>query len=97
MPAATDAFAAGIEVIDSCYTDYRFTMSDIVADNAYADGYTVGAMVPVAEMDPRLVGAVLELGRRVVGTTLVAASLGHSVSAGDSVVVTMGSLEVGCV
>ena len=97
MPAAIDAFAAGIELIDSRYTDYRFTMPDIVADNSYADRYTVGALVPVAEMDPRLVGVVMELGRRVVGTTPVAASLGHSVSAGDSVVVTMGSLELGCV
>ena len=47
MSAATDAFAAGIEVIDSCYTDYRFTIPDIVADNAYADRYTVGAIVPL--------------------------------------------------
>ncbi len=96
MLAAIGAVAAGIELIDSRYTDYRFTMPDKVADNSYADRYIVGALVPVAEMDPRLVGVVMELGRRVVGTTPGAASLGHSVSVGDSVVVTMGSLELAC-
>jgi len=40
--AATAAVAAGIEVLDSRYTDYKFTMPDVVADNTSAGRYVVG-------------------------------------------------------
>ena len=58
--AATAGVAVGIEVLDSRYTDYRFTMPDVVADNASAGRYVVGTPVPPAGIDLRLVGVVLE-------------------------------------
>jgi 2-oxo-3-hexenedioate decarboxylase len=79
--AATAGVAVGIEVLDSRYTDYRFTMADVVADNASAGRYVVGAPVPVAGIDLRLVGVVLEHNGDVVSTASGAASLGHPAAA----------------
>ena len=79
--AATAGVAAGIEVLDSRYTDYRFTMPDVVADNASAGRFVVGAPVPLDGIDLRLVGVVLEHDGDVVATASGAASLGHPASA----------------
>jgi len=79
--AATSAVAVGIEVLDSRYENYRFTIPDVVADNASAGRYVVGAPVPVAGTDLRLVGVVLEHNGEVVATASGAASLGHPASA----------------
>src|SRR4051795_485374 len=79
--AATAGVAVGIEVLDSRYTDYRFTMPDVVADNASAGRYVVGATVPVDGVDLRLVGVVLEHNGDVVATASGAASLGHPAAA----------------
>ena len=79
--AATSGVAVGIEVLDSRYRDYRFTMPDVVADNASAGRYVVGAPVPVRGIDLRLVGVVLEHRGEVVATASGAASLGHPAAA----------------
>jgi 2-oxo-3-hexenedioate decarboxylase len=79
--AATAGVAVGIEVLDSRYTDYRFTMPDVVADNASAGRYVVGAPVSPAGIDLRLVGVVLEHNGEVVATASGAASLGHPAAA----------------
>lgn len=39
---ATDAVAAGMEVIDSRYENFKFTLSDVVADNTSAARFVVG-------------------------------------------------------
>ncbi len=79
--AATAGVAVGIEVLDSRYTDYRFTMPDVVADNASAGRYAVGTPVPPQGIDLRLVGVVLEHNGGVVATASGAASLGHPAAA----------------
>jgi 2-keto-4-pentenoate hydratase len=79
--AATSGVAVGIEVIDSRYTDYRFTMPDVVADNSSAGRYVVGTLVPPDGIDLRLVGVVLEHNGEVVATASGAASLGHPAAA----------------
>lgn len=79
--AATAGVAVGIEVLDSRYTDYRFKMPDVVADNASAGRYLLGTPVPPAGIDLRLVGVVLEHNGEVVATASGAASLGHPAAA----------------
>src|SRR6202035_3553637 len=79
---ATAAVAVGIEVLDSRYTDYKFTMPDVVADNTSAGRYLVGSAVPVAGLDLRLLGVVLEHNGEVVATAAGAAALGHPAAAG---------------
>ncbi len=79
--AATAGVAVGIEVLDSRYRDYRFTMADVVADNASAGRFVIGATVPVAGVDLRRVGVILERNGEVVGTAAGAAVLGHPAEA----------------
>jgi len=78
---AASAVAVGIEVLDSRFENYRFTIPDVVADNASAGRYVVGSPVPVAGIDLRLVGVVLEHNGDVVATASGAASLGHPAAA----------------
>lgn len=79
--AATASVAVGIEVLDSRFLDYRFTMPDVVADNASAARFVVGTPVSPAGFDLRLVGVVLEKNGEVVATASGAASLGHPAAA----------------
>jgi 2-oxo-3-hexenedioate decarboxylase len=78
---ATEAVAVGIEVLDSRYENYRFTMPDVVADDASAGRFVVGPPVSPAGIDLGLVGVVLEHRGEVVGTASGAASLGHPAAA----------------
>jgi 2-keto-4-pentenoate hydratase len=73
--------AVGIEVLDSRFRNYRFTMADVVADNTSAGRFVVGTPVPPARIDLRLVGVVLEKNGEVVATASGAASLGHPAAA----------------
>ena len=79
--AATAGVAVGIEVLDSRYRDYRFTIADVVADNTSAGRFVVGAAVPPAGVDLRLVGVVFERNGDVVATAAGAAVLGHPAEA----------------
>ena len=79
--AATASVAVGFEVLDSRYTDYKFTMPDVVADNTSASRYLVGSAVPAAGLDLRLLGVVLEYNGEVVATAAGAAALGHPAAA----------------
>lgn len=78
---ATAGVAVGIEILDSRYQDYRFTMPDVVADNASASRFVVGTPVSPSGFDLRLVGVVLEKNGEVTGTASGAASLGHPAAA----------------
>jgi 2-keto-4-pentenoate hydratase len=79
--AATAGIAVGIEIIDSRFRDYRFTMPDVVADNTSAGRFVVGAPVPPEGVDLRLVGVVLEHNGDVAATAAGSASLGHPAAA----------------
>lgn len=89
--AASSGVAVGIEVLDSRYRDYKFTMPDVVADNTSAGRFVVGTPVPVAGFDLRLVGVVLEYNGQVVATASGAASLGHPAAAVAWMVRTMAA------
>jgi 2-keto-4-pentenoate hydratase len=79
--AASSGVAVGIEVLDSRYADYRFTMTDVVADNTSAARHVVGAPVSPQGIDLRLVGVVLEKNGTLVDTASGAAVLGHPAAA----------------
>lgn len=80
--AATAAVAPAIEVIDSRYAGYAFTLPDVVADNASAARLVLGGVRQTVDgIDLRLVGCVLELGGQVRATAAGAASLGHPAAA----------------
>jgi len=79
--AATVGVATGIEILDSRYQDYRFTMPDVIADNASAGRFVVGTPVSPDGIDLRLAGVVLEHNGEVVATAAGGAALGHPAAA----------------
>ncbi|MFI6314384.1 2-keto-4-pentenoate hydratase [Nocardia fusca] len=80
--AAVRSVHAGLEVIDSRYRDFRFTLPDVVADNA-SSGFVVTGGVARApyDLDLALEACVLEVDGRVVYTATGAAVQGHPAEA----------------
>lgn len=71
------AVAPALEIIDSRYRDFRFSLSDVVADNTSAAGYVIGPWTPfdrAGALDNRAVR--LEVDGRVTATGSTAAILG---------------------
>jgi len=74
--AAVEAVAPALEIIDSRYRDFKFTLPEVIADNASSSGFVVGPWG-----DPRIdcanLGLVLALDGRPVQIGSTAALLGH--------------------
>lgn len=80
--AAIHFVMPGIEVIDSRYRDFKFDLKSVVADNTSAVRFVVGGRpLPVAEVDLRTVGIVLEKNGQPVLFGAGAAVLGHPAAA----------------
>jgi 2-keto-4-pentenoate hydratase len=79
--AATDAVMVAIEVLDSRYRDYRFTLPDVVADDASAARWVVGPPVDPRGLDLDLLGVVFERDGTLLATAAGAAALGHPAEA----------------
>ena len=79
--AATAAVMPAIDVLDSRYAGYSFTLPDVVADNSSSAGFITGsALVDPTGIDLRLLGVVLEVNGQVMATAAGAAVLGHPAS-----------------
>jgi 2-oxo-3-hexenedioate decarboxylase len=75
--AAIAAASCAIEIIDSRFRNFRFTFTDVIADNTSAARYAISTMrVPAAGLDLRTLGAVFEKNGQVVSTAAGAAILG---------------------
>jgi 2-oxo-3-hexenedioate decarboxylase len=73
---------AGLEVIDSRYTDFRFTLPDVVADNASSARYVVGDVRrDPADLDLAAEECHLEIDGETVDTATGAAVQGHPAEA----------------
>lgn len=79
---AVEAVYAGAEVIDSRYRDFRFTLTDVIADNASSGAFIVG---PVAwnplDIDLALEAVLVEVDGRVVDSATGAAVQNHPAEA----------------
>lgn len=83
--SAVRAVAPALELIDSRYRDFTFTLSDVIADNTSASGFVTGPWQPVpGEIDS--LGVVLEIDGKVVETGSTAAILGDPRRAFDEAV-----------
>ncbi|MGQ0848405.1 MAG: 2-keto-4-pentenoate hydratase [Actinomycetota bacterium] len=78
---ATEAVMPAIDILDSRYAGYRFTLPDVIADNASAARYAVGPGRPVDEVDLRLVGCVFTKNGQLQATAAGAAVLDHPAAA----------------
>ncbi len=80
--AAVGAVHGGIEVIDSRYRDFRFTLPDVVADNASSAFFVTGPVgVPPATLDLGLEACLLEVNGQIVDSATGAAVQGHPAEA----------------
>ncbi|MFI1018726.1 2-keto-4-pentenoate hydratase [Streptomyces sp. NPDC020965] len=84
-PAEAARSVAGVavayEVLDSRYEGFRFTLPDVIADNASAARYACGPWQPAGGHDLGNIGLVVEVDGRVVATGSSAAILGHPLRA----------------
>ncbi|MEH0975323.1 fumarylacetoacetate hydrolase family protein [Micromonospora sp. CPCC 205546] len=72
---AVRAVAPAIEVIDSRYANFTFSLPDVIADNTSAAAFTIGAWSPVPDGLENL-GVLLEIDGRVAQVGSTAAILG---------------------
>ena len=77
--AATEVVFGAVDVLDSRYESFQFTLTDVVADNASAGAFYLG---PVARRldeleDLRLLGCVVRVDGDVAMTAAGAAVMGH--------------------
>lgn len=74
---ATASIVGGIEVIDSRYEAFSFTLPDVIADNTSAARVAVGRDgVAPREVDLTTLGCVFEVDGEITGTATAAALLG---------------------
>lgn len=75
---ATAVVFPAIDVLDSRFSGYSFTLPDVVADNASAAGFVLGGLATDPHgIDLRLTGVVLEKNGELIATAAGAAVLGH--------------------
>jgi len=74
--AAVEAIAPALEIIDSRYENFKFTLPEVIADNASSSGFVVGPWHSPST-DFSNLGLTLNLDGRVVQVGSTAALLGH--------------------
>lgn len=80
--AATHAVMPALEVLDSRFSGYRFTLPAVISDDASAGRFRLGNPVPLeAGTDLRLVGCMFEKNGELVATAAGAAVLDHPAAA----------------
>jgi len=78
--AAIEAIAPALEVVDSRYRDFRFSLTDVVADNASGCSFVLGAWRSPA-IDFGSSPVVLEIDGQIIATGTTAAILEHPLQA----------------
>lgn len=74
--AAVEAIAPAIEIIDSRYKDFKFTLPEVIADNASSSGFVIGAWHD-PHVDFSNLGLAMTINGRTVQVGSTAALLGH--------------------
>jgi 2-oxo-3-hexenedioate decarboxylase len=76
--AATAYVAPAIEIIDSRFHGFQFTLADAVADNSSSSKFLIGErFFKPTEIDLRLMGMVFKKNGEVISTGAGAAVMGH--------------------
>ena len=76
--SAVDRVYGGVEIIDSRYRDFRFTLPDVVADNASSGLFLTGPLGAAPDtIDLSLEACLLEVDGQVVDSATGAAVQGH--------------------
>jgi 2-keto-4-pentenoate hydratase len=87
--------AASVEIVDSRFEDWRIKLADTVADLASNGAFAVSSrIVPLSEVDTRLVGMVLTRNGEMVDTGAGAAALGDPVAVVAWLANTLGEVGI---
>ncbi|MFR0713599.1 2-keto-4-pentenoate hydratase [Enterobacterales bacterium BD_CKDN230030183-1A_HGKHYDSX7] len=78
--AAVEAVAPAMEIIDSRYRDFKFSLPDVIADNASSSGFVVGAWHK-PDTDVSNLGMIMSFDGRSVELGTSAAILGSPIRA----------------
>jgi 2-oxo-3-hexenedioate decarboxylase len=79
---AVDRVYGGLEIIDSRYRDFRFTLPDVVADNASSARFVLGSVgVSPEGLDHEFEAVLLEVDGAIVDSATGAAVQGHPAEA----------------
>ena len=73
---AVEAIAPALEIIDSRYANFKFSLEDVVADNASSSGFVTGPW-QIPDFDFGNLGIVLSFNGKPVQIGSTAAILGH--------------------
>jgi 2-oxo-3-hexenedioate decarboxylase len=74
--AAVEAVAPALEIIDSRYKDFKFTLPEVIADNASSSGFVIGGWHN-PYVDFSNLGLIVTIDGRVIQVGSTAALLGH--------------------
>lgn len=77
---AVDAIAPALEIIDSRYLDFKFSLADVLADNCSSSAFVIGGWQP-RDTDISNLGLALNFDDRAVAVGSTAAILGHPLRA----------------
>ena len=65
--SAVDGVCAALEIIDSRYRDFKFTLPDVIADNTSASGFVLGSRVKkIEDLNLGNLGIVMEVNGEAV-------------------------------
>ncbi|MDN5345230.1 MAG: 2-keto-4-pentenoate hydratase [Clostridia bacterium] len=79
---ATEGIMPAFEIVDSRIRDWKIKLPDTIADNASSARLVLGSrMVPIKDLDLRLIGMVLEKNGEMVNNGAGAAVWGHPAAA----------------
>ena len=93
---AVAGVAASVEIVDSRFADWRIRLADTVADLASNGAVaTSSRLVPLADVDPRLIGMTLTRNGILLDTGAGAAALGDPVAVVAWLANTLGEVGIG--
>jgi 2-oxo-3-hexenedioate decarboxylase len=79
---AVDRVYGGLEIIDSRYRNFRFTLADVVADNASSARFILGSVgLAPGELDLEMEAVLVEVDGAIVDSATGAAVQGHPAEA----------------
>jgi 2-keto-4-pentenoate hydratase len=94
--AATRGVFPALEVLDSRYENFQFSLPDVIADNASSSRIVFGGqLLPADALDLQLEGVVLRRNGNVVQTAAGAAVAGHPAAAVSWLARQVGRIEAG--
>jgi 2-keto-4-pentenoate hydratase len=93
---AVAGVAAAVEIVDSRFADWRIKLADTVSDLASNGAVaTSSRIVPLADVDPRMIGMTLTRNGHLVDTGAGAAALGDPVAVVAWLANTLGEVGIG--